>query len=225
MQELIKSIEFLLFGPKGIDYARRGLKYWACWKAYQNMIEYVKEAKTHPGLSEEVSRMPQLLDLFVEHLNKRINMHIDIETMTIFSVDVIGPGDLWREWQETGYSRYRDRFNYRKRLHVWRNLFRANKGNFEKIIAERNKYIVEATFIPYWYLWNYGSASFGSDGFPSYQGLFFVERAHNDLRAFIPKALEYLDKYAIYYLDGRKYVPVPFRDSRWLKDARSAGVL
>lgn len=223
MNELIRSIQFLLYGNRGLDYAVRGLKYWACWHCYQDMIGYVKEASGHPGLLQEILQMPVLLDIFVEHLENNAHRHININNMTIFSEDVIGDRNLWRAWQDYAIPMERTTVNYKKRIQVWKNLYLAFKGNYEAVIERRN-YMIEDT-VPYWYLWNYGTQHLAQPGYPSYRGLYFIERAQMNLNMYIDKALAYLDRYATYYLEGRKYKPAPFRDYEWIKSARLAGVL
>lgn len=224
MKELIKAIEFLLYGPRGIDYATRGLKYWVCWKCYQDMIGYVKEAQNTPGLSDEIARVPELLRVFIDHLENSAHLHIDIQKMSFFNEEVIGDRFLWRDWQEHGYPLERTAQNYRKRLQVWRNLYRANKGNYENIIGLRNTMITQNE-VPYWFLWNYGNAHLAQPGYPAYRGIHFIERAQMNMNNYVTKALEYLERYAVYYLEGRKYRPAPFRDYSWIRSARLAGVL
>lgn len=223
MKELKDRIEFLLYGPRGISYAVRGLKYWACWKCYQDMINYVKEAKTHPGLGDEIARAPELLEIFVDHLENNAHRHINISTMTFFDESVIGERDLWREWQNYAIPLVRTPENYRRRLQVWKNLYNANNGNYEMVISLRNEMIYDN--VPYWYLWNYGNVIFAQTGYPRYVGLHFIERAQMNLKLYIEKAVKYLERYAVYYLAGGKYKPAPFRDYSWIKSARLAGVL
>jgi hypothetical protein len=223
MKELIDSVNFLL-GQKGINYAARALEYWAYWSAYQKMIEYVKEAKDNPGLSIEVLFAPELLDDFVEHLEIYLNRHINIDLGRLVDEDLLGEKTSYEDWQEAGYPLVRTTNNYLKRYTYWRHFIMSDPSMYREVIDSRNKNY-SGRGVPYWYLWENGTYGMQQPGFPTYKGIHFLERATRDLFSLKQRALMYLDRYATYYLEGRKGKPAPFNNVAWLKSAREAGVI
>lgn len=220
----------LLRGPEMIRIRTisRLLHHWALWKTYQDMIAVIRTAKTHGGLSSEVARRPILLSLFLQHLRDNAHRHIDIETGTFFNEAIIGDEDEWRVWQENGYSLERDGGNFPKRLQRWINYYNASKQTYEKTIDARNRGYTNADIIPYWKLWEVGVYSEGGFGYPSYSGLFYVDKAMQNQPKYEAQAAMYLETYAanaLFNENSAIQYPPPFRTTQWISVARKSGLV
>jgi len=204
-------------GISDMRYVGNALKFWALSKAYDKLIAFVKEARSHEGLSAEIIRAPYLLTNFVSHLQAYRQDHIDVRANTIFSPSVVSQPDAWRDWQRAGYSTKRTEANYPARLLVFIDIFdkgyttRSGKVVYYRdVIASRFANSADSDRVPYWYLWNYGNLS-TDPGYPSYPGLHFIERAEEYIPEFLNQAAAYLEEYASSVVAGRPRIPSVIR--------------
>ena len=226
-QPIRTNIRNLLSGPDSVSRVGRMLHHWALWKSYQDLIKYVKDARVHTGLANEIARRPILLELFLKHLKEKAHLHIDVDNESIFNEDIIGDENEWEVWQENGYSLYRDGSNFPRRLQRWINYYNASRGTYEKTIDARNRGYETGDIIPYWKLWEVGvlAGAEGGYGYPSYTGLQYVEKAYMDLPKYMDQAMNYLEQYVVNAIDGNQILPAPFRTTQWLSVLRRSGVV
>lgn len=89
---------------------------------YNYLIQLVEErTSTHP----EVTRVPELKSIFINHLTQYYALHIDVQKEQIFNPAVVGGEAALRLWQESGYRTKSKRSpkNYFQRLRYWKSIY------------------------------------------------------------------------------------------------------
>lgn len=220
--ELNQNIKELLKGRKNITYVASFLKCWTNYKAFEYMLDTLKDAvESNRGIREEVQQAPELYDLFVRNLRKSIDLHITENTF--INYELLGDKQAYKEWQQAGYPLERSHKTYKQRIRYWKILFWKLRKYGAVILSRNTNYPpIQRGEIPYWYLWEYGNKRYSRWGKPSpvYDGAHFIESALKKRVEYESVALGYLDLYALNTLDGKPTVVDPFVDSNWLSVAR-----
>jgi hypothetical protein len=208
------------------------LYHWAHYAAYQVMVAKVKTAATQSGLSEEIARMNVLLSHFIMHLETFAPEHIN-ETRSggsvLLDTDIIGTFNDMRLWQDAGYNPIsvgappRTAATYAQRLRIWQDIFDGRHSvngvpiTYEKVLNARMSFGIENDNVPYWMLWNYGTAyRTGRVGYPSYAGIHFLEAGEASLPDFKSRAMTSLEifSYNLFRRD-RVRIPTELKDEAW----------
>lgn len=187
---------------------------YAYVKAYDSTIHYIyKKVGDRKYLSVEVSKYPLLLQYFILYLVERcvdmVDPTQDKGIEQLFNTSVLGTRADFVRWVESGYETYRSSGNYTRRIQIWREIVWSDPVLYEKTMQDRFIYADSTDTVPYWLVWNYGSAYiYGRKGYPPTEPLFFIEKGLQELRSRKEKLRDLIPRSILYYLDAAR--PPPF---------------
>lgn len=194
-------------------------------QAYVHMVRVLTErAPGHP----EIMRVPELLDILLEHFQTFPLEHIDIQRNQIFDENFVGTIVELEAWQQAGYPLERSYDDYDRRVEIFRAIWlqkpvtitisrTSKKGkqyfqklkfnplnidvSYETVIAARNERYGELIrYIPFWLPLNYGTTFEVNSGYPVVEGLHFVDLAERALPRYIGRSLAMLEEFLASYL-------------------------
>lgn len=91
-------------------------------ESYVAMIKLmVERASTHP----EVTRVPGMLDVLLEHFQTYPLDHINVDKQQIFNKRFVGTIQHLEAWQQAGYPLERGDADYDERVEIWRAIWKG----------------------------------------------------------------------------------------------------
>jgi len=102
---------------ENVQFTTRFFHALALAQAYDRMIQEIEQrTRGHP----EVARVPELVQIMIDHFKLYASEHISIERNEIFNPDFVGTIATLEEWQQAGYPLERTAENYPWRVRVFR---------------------------------------------------------------------------------------------------------
>lgn len=178
---------------------------WAFFKTYQDTLFFIEyKAVNVAGLSDEVRRVPELLDHVLWLLKRHIRSNIQPKNVgsvrdKLFAYTELG--DTYQEfirWVDRGWQSIRTPANYEKRYGIWKWYYdHTNRASHYYItMYKRMRYARYTMKIPYAMVWNYGSHYMtGREGYPNHTGIHFLEYAQHRLERNNQIALQQYQQY------------------------------
>lgn len=214
------------------------LRHWCYYQAFLAAKARLEtRARVESGLGEEISKVPELYTHIMRALEDPAD-HVDLYERQFLNTSLLGLRGDFLIWQDRGYSPItggqggdRGRFGgtprsaktYQRRLETWKRIYDEGLTNaagetvtYESTIALRMAGL-GTDQAPYWLTWNYGSNYVAKrDGYPNYQGIFFLEAGEVGLVEASKKVRRYFVDYVKRsFIEKRRVLPRVLADPVW----------
>lgn len=116
-------------------------------QAYGRMLQEIEQrTRGHP----EVARVPELVQILIDHFKLYANEHISIERNEIFNPDFLETLAALDDWQEAGYPMSRSDEDYPWRVRVFRAIWSGTPitVTLDRISKRGNAFKQQITFTP-----------------------------------------------------------------------------